>query len=324
MKSINLLSLAIVALSLPLNIAIADDNIKAEKEVIIFDNYGLSEADFINLSGRQLYNKAGGAAKFEIFKANALKGDAPSANLTAIGYLTGDGVRKNHNEAAKFMKKSADLGNSFGLVNYGLFLLTGIGIDKNLEESVAWFQKAAALGNPIGMNNLGIAYSLGKGIKKDDILANQNFFKAAELNYPPAIRNYGLRLFNGEGIEKNQSEAAIWFQKGILIQDSENMRLYAILLEEGIGVNKDEAKAFELYEASAKLGNTRAMLRLGMAYRCGLNGINDEKLAKFWFEKAKEGDRNTKIEAINQLGKNIPKNKILTRKDCYSDPIKLD
>jgi TPR repeat protein len=50
----------------------------------------------------------------------------------------------------KYFQKSADLGNSDGMVNYGIALSEGYNGTTNLSEAMKYFQMSLDLGNPIG------------------------------------------------------------------------------------------------------------------------------------------------------------------------------
>ena len=61
--------------------------------------------------------------------------------------LNGTGIDVNKEEAAKYLKKSADENVIVAMHQYGLMLFDGNGIEVNKEEAAKYFKKAADLGN---------------------------------------------------------------------------------------------------------------------------------------------------------------------------------
>ena len=73
-------------------------------------------------------------------------------------------MNKRLQEAVKWFKKSAEAGNSTGMVQLGKLYNDGQGgLAKNAVEAVNWFKKSAEAGNPDGMCSLGDMYMYGRG-----------------------------------------------------------------------------------------------------------------------------------------------------------------
>ncbi len=119
----------------------------------------------------------------------------------------------------------------------------GIGVEKNEEEAAKWYKLAAEMGNCFGMNSLAYMYEdgasaslltsllttlfIGIGIGKNETLAAYWYKKAAELGYSWSQCNYGYCLQNvcrvisfydahysqGIGTDKDECDGAQWYMK---------------------------------------------------------------------------------------------------------------
>ena len=95
------------------------------------------------------------------------------------------------------------------------FLLKGYSasLKHNYQEAFKWYKKAAELGDAVAMGWLGFMYSEGKGTLRDDKEAFKWFKKAAELGNADVMHLLGLMYFQGIGIPKNPQQAKYWIKK---------------------------------------------------------------------------------------------------------------
>ena len=70
-------------------------------------------------------------------------------------------------EAAKLMRQSAELGNSWGQMYYGGCLKKGIGVEQDMPAAVEWFRKSADQGYAVACYELGVCYENGEGVAQD-------------------------------------------------------------------------------------------------------------------------------------------------------------
>ena len=70
-------------------------------------------------------------------------------------------------EAAKLMRQSAELGNSWGQRYYGGCLKKGIGVEQDMPAAVEWFRKSADQGYAVACYELGVCYENGEGVAQD-------------------------------------------------------------------------------------------------------------------------------------------------------------
>jgi TPR repeat protein len=98
----------------------------------------------------------------------AENGDDEAMLSLGIAYeLGGYGVSQNMDEAIKWYRKSANLGNANGQAFLGTCYLEGKGVAKDYVEAVKWYTKSADQGQNIGLYSLGICYQFGFGVSKD-------------------------------------------------------------------------------------------------------------------------------------------------------------
>jgi TPR repeat protein len=196
--------------------------------------------------------------------------------------------------AARYMKQSADQGNSYGESGYARALYFGEGTARDPKLAFEYYQRSAAHENARGqngcgycleegtvrprdlsgaagfykiaaeqenagaMNNYGLCLRDGNGVQRDDAAAFKFFKLSAEQGEPNGLANYGLCLENGFGAKKDVVEAAKCFRASAELGNSYGQRLFARCLENGIGVTRDAAKAAVYYKLSADQGDAEA------------------------------------------------------------------
>jgi TPR repeat protein len=64
-----------------------------------------------------------------------------------LDYLGGDGVSQDYGQAAAWIQKSAQNGNSFAQESVGWLYSKGYGVPKDLHQAAMWFRKAADQGD---------------------------------------------------------------------------------------------------------------------------------------------------------------------------------
>ena len=107
-------------------------------------------------------------------KALAEKGDANAQNELGVRYYSGQGVKKNYNEALKWFTKAAAQEHPKAQYNLGVLCEKGEGVIENDKEAVKWFTKAAAQGFAKAQADLGAMYAIGKGGQQNNSIAAFN------------------------------------------------------------------------------------------------------------------------------------------------------
>ena len=104
-------------------------------------------------------------------RALAEKGDANAQNELGLRYYSGQGVKKNFNEALKWFTKAAAQEHFKAQYNLGILCEKGEGVIENDKEAVKWFTKAAAQGFSKAQADLGSMYFIGKGVRQNNFIA---------------------------------------------------------------------------------------------------------------------------------------------------------
>jgi TPR repeat protein len=241
-----------------------------------------------------------------------------------VKFANGEGVTQNYEEAVKWYRKAAEMGNLNAMNNLGACYEDGQGVPKDLEESVKWYRKAAEQGSAIAQRNVGLAYIRGEGvvqnnesalgwIKKsatqgdahaqyllgvgysgiDGIPVNHSemfnwFRKAAEQGHAAAQKYLGDCYVNGEGITANSTEAVKWYLKAAAQKDADAQNALGLCHENGTGVARDLFEARRQYQSAADQGNVNAQYNLGRCYRAGIGVVKDVAKAAEWYQKSAE------------------------------------
>lgn len=124
----------------------------------------------------------------EAFKKGG-QGASSAAMQLATFYHHGIGVDRNDAQAARLYKYALEHGrlDPAAAFQLGLIYNQGApGLEPNAEEAVRWWKVSAELGNPVAMFNLGVMAVNGSGCDMDPLLATQWFQQAQALN--PQLR----------------------------------------------------------------------------------------------------------------------------------------
>eukprot|EP00729_Bicosta_minor_P006998 gene6998-biopygen5172 len=91
---------------------------------------------------------------------------AAQCSLGAM-YNNGEGVQRNHVEAAKWYRKPAEAGDADAQFNIGVMYGNGTGVEQDCVEAAKWYQKSAEAGYAMAQHNLGIMHAKGLGVAQD-------------------------------------------------------------------------------------------------------------------------------------------------------------
>ncbi len=139
----------------------------------------------------------------------------------------------------------------------------GFGMMRNYDEAFRFYRKAAAMGNPAAMRRLGDCFLLGRGTKPDAETALSWYENASEKGDASATLRIGDFYRDGFNalITKDNQKATdlyltalqqakknydVWNAPDIYLRIGDCMR-------EGIGIEKDIEGAYDFYEAAANL-----------------------------------------------------------------------
>jgi len=153
---------------------------------------------------------------------------------------------------------------------------------RKTKEACEWVKKSAHQENKIALYCLGIFFWYGLEVEKDYGQAYEKFKKSAELGF---TKSY-LPLKSLSVRKNDTNQAAIWILRGYDAGDLDCKVELGYMFLGGLGVEKNEKKGFEYIEEAYRMGNKRAIGRLGDCY---LNGWGTSKDLSKAFALFKEG-----------------------------------
>lgn len=191
-------------------------------------------------------------------------------------------------EAERWWRKAAALGDPKAMILLGHMYAEPWGVPQDLSKAAGWFEKAADRNNLEAINALVELYMGEWSDARDDVKANQWLMRAASMGGRHAMLLLGLRYDAGWGIREDPAQAAQWYEKVIASKqawDYSNDRDAAwnnlgALYEQGRGVPKDETRAAELYGKVAHYGGVAAY-NLAVLCEAG-RGVPQDKTAAVW------------------------------------------
>ena len=130
----------------------------------------------------------------------------------------------------------------------------------------------------------------------------KKFQAEAEKGSAEAMYRLGRMHEEGRGSLTNDYKAAlVWYKKALEKKHPATMNHVATMFMTRQGVDMDFEKAVKLYEEAAKLGNTDAMLNLGVLHEYGLVFKKDYKEAVKLYEKAAEGGNAAALKLLGEV-----------------------
>jgi TPR repeat protein/predicted Ser/Thr protein kinase len=196
-----------------------------------------------------------------------------------------------YNSVSLNQLKDALLTNPNGarlLARIGWIYENGRGVDTNKEEAARWYRQAADLGDRAAQSSLGKMSYFGQGVKRDSREAFRWFRQAAEQNDADAQNWLGVLYTNGEGVDKNETEAVGWYSKAAEQGDAMAQYNLGWMYTNGRGVARDYATAVSWYRKAAMQGNPWGQYSLGEMYEHGKGVARDLNEARKWYEMAAE------------------------------------
>ncbi len=225
---------------------------------------------------RGVVEKSDAAALVWLLKAAEQDCHYAMRPLFSIYYNGRNDVPKNIEEAYKWLKKGAELGNPWCQWIWGWTLHYGCdGIPLNANQAIYWLEQAANQGQDNAMEELGELYGEGKLVKRNVYKSNEWYRKAAELGNAAAAYNYGVAFEVGDGVDINKEEAFKWKKK------------------------------------AAEVGFIQAQLDIAYFFATGYGCEKNADVARYWWnmvatnEKASEEDRKEAKYNITLLDKGV-------------------
>jgi hypothetical protein len=132
-------------------------------------------------------------------------------------------------------------------------------VSKDRAEAAKWIRKAAELGYADAQLDLGSLYQNGDGVPKDQVEAAKWYRKAAEQGYANAELNLGSLYYKGEGVAQDYAEALKWYHKGANQGYAYCQNNLGMMYDKGEGVAQNYVEAYKWYNLAAAQGQTNAI-----------------------------------------------------------------
>lgn len=160
-------------------------------------------------------------------------------------------------------KEAAAQGDVEAMVNLGSSYIYGLSAadgEENKEEAVKWLKKAAELGNTEAYYYLGVVYSDSDDPEYYDFdEALKWYLKGAETDDGSCMDSIGV-LYS---LEDNDVEACKWYRKAMHAGHGMGTYHLAECYYDGMGVEQDEEKAIRIMHKASELGESMADEWLG-------------------------------------------------------------
>eukprot|EP01104_Vermistella_antarctica_P012089 TRINITY_DN3437_c0_g1_i9.p1 TRINITY_DN3437_c0_g1~~TRINITY_DN3437_c0_g1_i9.p1 ORF type:complete len:334 (+),score=42.76 TRINITY_DN3437_c0_g1_i9:145-1146(+) len=222
-----------------------------------------------------------------------MKGGAVEAMLILGQCYTNGAVPNKCTEGVKLLlraSKQKDCRHAQHRLGWCYF--SGEGVRINKREAAKWFRLAAEGGHDEAQGQLGVMLATGDGVPKDRAEAGIWYRKAAEQGHAPSQTDLGMFLIHrivmsgrypiGAGAPGAQ-EAVEWFRKGAAQGSVDAEHYLGKCLVDGTGVAKDEAEGVRLYRKNAARGYAPSQCYLAKCYIAGTGVVPDLNEARRLF-----------------------------------------
>lgn len=202
-------------------------------------------------------------AEYFLDKIHTLgKYDAYTMTIIADKYFYGDMVDMDIDQAIKWYKKSAMLGNKDATKKLVSIYSQGKEAPENLDESLKWYKLSIEQErNAEEMLHLAQMYYYGDEVKQDLEEAFIWYKKAADNNNKQASRMVGEMYFLGKGTNKNIEFALYYLLESNYDDPTTNYLTKQIVFGESNPNKQTIDSAIKLYDKVCKLGSLSACFK---------------------------------------------------------------
>jgi len=132
------------------------------------------------------YNEGAYFTAFRDLLPFAARGDAQAQFAIAEMLRTGQGTRRNREEAVIWYRRAADQDHGAAQCNLGMSLFNGWGVSADPQAAIDWWLRAALNKNAHAMFNLGTVIARGRYVKRDFVRAYWWMMRASENGFSGA------------------------------------------------------------------------------------------------------------------------------------------
>ncbi|MGQ3051258.1 MAG: hypothetical protein ACT6S0_05700 [Roseateles sp.] len=212
--------------------------------------------------------------------------------LMARVQLSGQGMKRNPQEALRLWRKALDFGFEPANTLIGQAYLSGVGTPVDGPKAVEALTAAAAAGHTPAMTLLGQLYhhrvpKQPAGIPLDLEKAGAYYGAAARAGNLEATYAFARMLDLGEGTPKAPEKAVVLYKEAAVKGHVEAQNALATFFYSGEVVPQNHATARQLFQAAARGRQPDAMFNLAVMLAQGQGGDKDMAAAYAWCTLAK-------------------------------------
>mmetsp|Transcript_25266 Transcript_25266/g.56817 ORF Transcript_25266/g.56817 Transcript_25266/m.56817 type:complete len:561 (+) Transcript_25266:135-1817(+) len=233
-------------------------------------------------------------------KAEAGKVEA-QYNLGVLYFSGGQGVEKDEAQAAEWLLKAAQQGDSPAMCLLGYMYEHGRGVAQSDKEALQWTRAAAEKGSPEAQFNLTLMEPRSRAREESPLGEPPTPNQEEALSHGAlgdrgdaadeveARYESGVRLMHGsESAAPDPPGALQLFLEAGKAGNLDSQCILGYMYERGLGVTPNLGEAVRWTKAAAELGSGEAMFNLGVLYQRGHGVAKDESAALRLFREASE------------------------------------
>ena len=250
---------------------------------------------------------------FLSLRTRATEGDAEAAAELGQMYARGWPVRRDIDEAFRWLGKAVEGGSTLGRREFGLLLLRLPEPHRDPARAIPMLRAAAEAGDAEAQATLGMLHTWGDGVAFDAAAAMEWTLRAAEQDDRWALANVGLLLELGAIGPKDPATAAYWYQRAADRGSPAGVARLASLYQRGSGVARDPDRAFTLALRAAQDDDPLGQRLLALAYREGWGVAANLAESFAWLKHAAEqGDAEAAFMLVDALdqGRGVPRDRV--------------
>lgn len=212
--------------------------------------------------------------------------------LLARIHLSGQGTKRNPQEALRLWRKALDFGFEPANTLIGQAYLSGVGTPADGPKAIEALTASAAAGHVPAMLLLGQLYhhqvpKQPAGIALDLEKAGAYYGAAARAGNLEATYAYARMLDLGEGTPRAPEKAVVFYKEAAVKGHAESQNALATFFYNGEVVPQNLATARQLFQAAARGRQPDAMFNLAVMLAQGQGGDKDMAAAYAWCTLAK-------------------------------------
>ncbi|MDR1821419.1 MAG: TIR domain-containing protein [Oscillospiraceae bacterium] len=150
-----------------------------------------------------------------ILREKAIAGDPAFQYRVGSCYLWGNGIDKNYEEAAKWIKLAAEDGYAPAQHIYGRLFYKGTGVEQDYQNAITWFKLSEQQEYAPAENDLAVCYKNGDGVTQNHNEAIRLFINSDKHGYWRASYNLGRMFRDGQSVEQDLIKAKQYFEKAL-------------------------------------------------------------------------------------------------------------